>query len=140
MSTTPEQHWAAVVAALSTAGVALPVYDYGEVPGSQSPAGDLNPGTTPTAYGLLSLERRYTPTHVDRVGRTEVTGWRVSLRVSGMSPTEVRVQTGRVFDALSGLVLVITGHRSTPVRHEASTDPAPDGDRYSALEQFTYTL
>ena len=121
--------------------VSLPLYDYDRVPGLlNSTTGVQNPGDTPTAYGLLSIERRYVPPAIARVGRTATTGWRVAIRVCAKSPHEARTKVADVNTALNGATVTVAGLRSTPLWHDSSTSVEPAEKVFSALHQWTYAL
>ena len=121
------------------AATGLTLYEYGKVPGEKDPAGLANPGTAPPTYGLIQVERigRASPT-MNR--RTRKTSWRASLRAVGKThPNNCRVAMNQLL-TLENQRLVIDGHTSTPVFLENAEDSRPDGNAFSALIRFTYTL
>lgn len=129
--------WSALKALLVTSPLGDDVYDYGEVPGV-----DGNPGQTPEAYTLLSIERRHVPTNN---GRTSVTGWRSSIRYVATTAEDARLVGGWVRAAFEispgrGRRLSVSGATSTPITHESTIAVTPDGDRYSGLSQWTLAL
>lgn len=129
-------HFAAIKAL-----VVLPLYDYDRVPGLlDSTTGKPNPGQTPTAYGLLSIERRYVDPSTAKAGRTSTTGWRVGIRVCAKSPNECREQVAAVAEALAGETVTVSGARSTPLWHDSSTAVEPETGYFSSLHQWTYAL
>lgn len=138
MSDTDETlHFAAVKALITSPTV----YEYGTVPGLLNPVtGANNTGTLPSRFALLTVERRYVPPLADRVGRTDRTGWRISVRVAGSTPLEVRTALKNVTAALDGVRVTVGDQVSTPIKHETSTAMDPADKRYTALTQWTYAL
>ena len=122
------------------AATGLVLFELGKVPGEKDPTtGVAVPGVAPATYGLIQVER---------VGRAAVTmnrrarktSWRVSLRAVGKStPHNCRAALNQLL-ALENQRLVIDGHTSTPVHVEDSEDSQPDGNAFSALIRFSYTL
>lgn len=131
---------AAQFAAIKALVPGLPIYDYGRVPGLMNVAGQVNPGSAPDVYGLLSIERRPVPQEGTRVGRTQRLGYRASLRIAARSASVVRVQVKDASNALDGTTLTVGGVKSTPLHHDSSTAPDPDDGYYAALHQWTYAL
>lgn len=110
------------------------VYEYGEVPGLGK-----NAGQQPPIYVLLQVERRsLAPAHSSRTASR--TGWRASIRAVGRTASECRWATHRVSLALDSQRVTVDGHLSTPVQHETTDSPEPDGDRYESLIRWTYAL
>lgn len=137
VSVAENTHFAAIKALV----LSLPLYDYDRVPGLlDSTTGKPNPGQTPTAYGLLSVERRYVDPAVARAGRTSTTGWRVGVRVCAKSPNECREQVATLAEALTGETVTVTGVRSTPLWHDSSTAVESGSNYFSSLHQWTYAL
>lgn len=121
------------------AATGLTMFEYGKVPGEKDPAGVTNPGTAPTRYGLVQVERIGRPAATMNA-RTRKTSWRASLRAVGKyTPDNCRSAMALLL-ALENQRLVIDGHISTPVYVEDTEDARPDGNAFSALIRFTYTL
>lgn len=122
------------------AAIGLTLFEHGEVPGEKNPTTGLAvPGVAPPMYGLVQVERigRPAPT-MNR--RTRKTSWRASLHAVGKStPDNCRAAMKKLL-ALENKRLVIDGHTSTPVYVEDTEDAHPDGNAFTALIRFTYTL
>lgn len=109
-------------------------YEHGEVPGL-----DGNAGSIPDIFALVQVSRRYLPTQ-QAVRRASRTAWRASIHAVGRTADECRWAMNRISLALDSQRLAVSGRASTPIQHETSDDPGPDGGRFSALVRFTYTL
>jgi hypothetical protein len=129
---TAQAQYAAVLAAVDAA-CSKPVYGYDNVPGTNN-----NPGTTPAAYLLQTVERRFAP--ADRLSaQSAVTGWRITVRAVGADANSVRVSLSQAAAALNEAVLTVGGKQTTPVQHESSLPAEWDDGSYSGLDTYTYS-
>jgi hypothetical protein len=130
--------WLVLSALLTATPLDSAVYDYGKVPGESGNAGQL-----PTAFALLSIERRYVAPN--RSGGTDRTGYRVSVRFVADTAFNARIVGGWVRDGLEstpgrGKRITVGGVESTPLTHESTTAVEKDEDRFSGLVTYTLAL
>lgn len=129
---TEQQHFDAVMAALTAAG-ARP-YGYDTVPPS-----------TVTAYTLVTVTDRFggNPRMSAQIGTR---GIRVTVRAVGITVKNAREMRDRADVALREQRITVGSHVSTPVQFESSDPVAQDGDVrttglwYSGLSLYTYTV
>jgi len=126
-------HWSAIKALLADT-VGDDVYDYGKVPGA-----DGNPGTLPTAFVMLSVDRRFIPSGW-LSGRTSATGWRVFCHHVGNTAPNARTVGNWVTAALNEARITVDGIASTPITHETTDPVAVDDGMFSGQSTWTYAL
>ena len=127
-------HYALFGDLLATALAPHSVYKFGEVPGF-----DGNPGTTPTMYALVDVQRRsYLPQKLG--GRAGKSLWAVSVRGVGSTVSEVAWLLDRATDALEEKRITLDGHGSTLLTFDTHDPIEPDGGDFSGLVAFTYSL
>lgn len=136
----PRDHLAAVKAAITSHLGPWVAYSFGEVPGDPDhPDEDQrDPELLPPMYALVAVDRRYAPS--PRGGHASRSSWRVWVRSVGTTVDEALWVQAHVYEGLDGALLTVSGHATTPLEHESSTTPEPDGGRLSALSQFIYSL
>lgn len=129
---TAQAQYAAVLTALDTA-CTKPVYGYDNVPGTNN-----NPGTRPTDYLLLTVERMFIP--ASRMSaQSKVAGYRVTVRGVGANANNVRVSLAQAATALNEVRLTVSSKATSPIQHESSQPAEWDDPLYSALDTYTYT-
>lgn len=127
-----EREHASALKALLSAPLNGHVYDYGKVPGA-----DGNAGSLPNIFALLGLERRYVEPM--KAGRTQRSGWRLTVRYIGRTVDEARWAAAKVAEALEDRV-VVDGAVSTPITHETTQAIALDDGRFAGWASWTYAL
>lgn len=122
---TEEQHAAAVVAALNSAGAHA--YDYDDVPASP-----------PDFYTQVAVSRRFGGT---RRGSGEPVGqfYRILERAVANTVSNARNLRAKT-DALEGTVLTIGGQTTTPIEFESAQPIGPDDGWFSGARTWTYAL
>lgn len=126
---------AALKAAIeSQLGAAADVYDYSTVPGTNG-----NSGKVPSAFVIVSAERRYNP-NLRSTARAGGSGWRISVRCVASTVTNVGLLMNAVSVALNENRLTINGDTTTPIQFESDRAAEYDDGRYAAYSIWTYAL
>lgn len=133
-----QAQWDALKELLVATDLGDHVYDYGQVPGTNS-----NAGQVPTTHLLLQVERRYAPPN--KANGTDRSGWRATARCVGSTPANARLVMQWVRQAFEpvighGVLLTIDGATSTPITHESTNSVAPDDRMYSGSSQWTWAF
>lgn len=128
-------HLAAIKAAVKAAlPASISVYDYSEVPGSNS-----NGGTLPTKYVAVAVERRYSP-NLRISAQDGGSSWRTSVRSVASSVSDAGLLMAAVALALNEESLLVGGESTTSTQFESQEAPAYDSGRYSGHSIWTYDL
>ena len=93
----------------------------------------------PRDYAELHLSGRGRG-DVRRAGRSEVTGWRLQVRVVNGTAGNAFLALDRADRALTGSRITAGGKTSTLLDAGPSDLPAEDDGYYSALAEWTFTL
>ena len=115
------------------AGCTREVYGYAGVPGTNG-----NPGTKPTKYLLLNVERMYLPAN-RMTAQNAVTGYRASVRAIDTDENNVRVSLAQAAVVLDEKRVTVSSKSTTPIQHESSDPVAWDDVAYVATDTYTYT-
>lgn len=93
----------------------------------------------PANYAELHLSTRGRG-DVRRAGHSEVTGWRLQIRVVCSSVGNAYLALDRADQVLTGRRITAAGRESTPFDAQPADLPAEDDGYYSALAEWTFTL
>lgn len=125
-------HATALIAAIKAQLGAWNAYELGEVPGV-----DDNAGSIPDIFAVVQVERMFLPT-MQSSRKASRAGWRASIKAVGRTVSEARWAQNKVALALDSARLTIGSRSTTPIQHESTDSPEPDGDHFSALSRWTY--
>lgn len=117
----------------------LKAYGFDDVPGMKGTDGQLNPGTVPPIFVLLSVQRRFVAVKYQS-GSRGVNAVRFSTRVVGRTEDEAAWARMKVAAAVEERIVAFGPDECTPVMFENEDPIAFDDGRYSGLTRWTYQV